>query len=113
MYRFASTIARPRATSSCSSTGSLWSRIRRALSRVGDSGRDVKTIAIETPHGQAKAHLHVPPDPAGALVLGHGAGGGIKAPDLAAATDVARSLGIAVALVEQPYRVAGRRSPAP
>ena len=29
------------------------------------------------------------------------------------ATDVARSEGVSVALVEQPYRVAGRRSPAP
>jgi predicted alpha/beta-hydrolase family hydrolase len=28
-------------------------------------------------------------------------------------TDVARSLGVSVALVEQPYRVAGRRAPAP
>jgi len=30
-----------------------------------------------------------------------------------AVTDVARSQGLTVALVEQPYRVAGRRSPAP
>ena len=71
------------------------------------------TVEIATPHGPANAHLHLADDPPGALVLGHGAGGGIKAPDLAAATEVARSLGIAVALVEQPYRVAGRRSPAP
>jgi len=73
----------------------------------------VTTVEIATPHGPANAHLHLADDPPGALVLGHGAGGGIKAPDLAAATAVARSLGIAVALVEQPYRVAGRRSPAP
>jgi len=73
----------------------------------------VTTVEIATPHGPANAHLHLADDPPGALVLGHGAGGGIKAPDLAAATEVARSLGIAVALVEQPYRVAGRRSPAP
>jgi uncharacterized protein len=46
-------------------------------------------------------------------VLGHGAGGGVHAPDLTAAADAARSLGFTVALVEQPYRVAGRRSPAP
>jgi predicted alpha/beta-hydrolase family hydrolase len=70
-------------------------------------------LEIPTPHGPAKAHLHVADDPPGALVLGHGAGGGIGAPDLAAATDVAESLGITVALVEQPYLVAGRRSPAP
>jgi uncharacterized protein len=46
-------------------------------------------------------------------VLGHGAGGGVDAPDLVAATKAAQSAGITVALVEQPYRVAGRRSPAP
>jgi hypothetical protein len=70
-------------------------------------------IEIATPHGPAKAHLHLADEPPGALVLGHGAGGGVNTPDLAAATEVARSLGITVALVEQPYRVAGRRSPAP
>ena len=37
----------------------------------------------------------------------------MTAPDLVAATDEARSEGLTVALVEQPYRVAGRRSPAP
>jgi uncharacterized protein len=46
-------------------------------------------------------------------VLGHGAGGGVNAPDLVAATEAANSAGLTVALVEQPYRVAGRRSPAP
>jgi uncharacterized protein len=48
-----------------------------------------------------------------ALVLGHGAGGGVEAPDLVAAKNAALSAAISVALVEQPYRVAGRRSPAP
>jgi hypothetical protein len=43
-------------------------------------------------------------------VLGHGAGGGIQAPDLQAAARAASRLGVSVALVEQPYRVAGRRS---
>jgi predicted alpha/beta-hydrolase family hydrolase len=46
-------------------------------------------------------------------MLGHGAGGGVDAPDLVAATKAANSAGFTVALVEQPYRVAGRRSPAP
>src|SRR5262249_16749425 len=45
-------------------------------------------------------------------VLGHGAGGGVEAPDLVAATETAGSVGFSVALVEQPYRVSGRRSPA-
>ena len=51
--------------------------------------------------------------PVSVLVLGHGAGGGVEAPDLVAAKDAAQSAGLSVALVEQPYRVAGRRSPAP
>jgi predicted alpha/beta-hydrolase family hydrolase len=46
-------------------------------------------------------------------VVGQGAGGGVSAPDLVAATSAANAAGITVALVEQPYRVAGRRSPAP
>jgi uncharacterized protein len=68
---------------------------------------------VDTPHGPANVHLHPAEKPAAALVLGHGAGGGVNAPDLAKATAAARSLGVSVALVEQPYRVAGRRSPAP
>jgi len=71
------------------------------------------TLELDTPHGPATAHLHAADAPAGALVLGHGAGGGFGAPDLVAATTVALSLGIFVAHVEQPYRVAGRRSAAP
>ena len=70
-------------------------------------------LEVETPHGQAIAHLHSVDDPSALLILGHGAGGGVAAPDLVAATEVARSEGVSVALVEQPYRVAGRRSPAP
>jgi hypothetical protein len=70
-------------------------------------------VEIETPHGPARAHLHPVESPRAALVLGHGAGGGVTAPDLAAATDAARAQGLSVVLVEQPYRVAGRRSPAP
>jgi uncharacterized protein len=70
-------------------------------------------LEIETPHGLARVHLHQVGAPTGALVLGHGAGGGVEAPDLVAATKAARSAGLSVALMEQPYRVAGRRSPAP
>src|SRR6188472_4109222 len=68
---------------------------------------------LDTPHGPARAHLHPAQSPRGALLLGHGAGGGVAAPDLAAATRAAVAAGVSVALVEQPYRVAGRRSPAP
>jgi predicted alpha/beta-hydrolase family hydrolase len=52
-------------------------------------------------------------NPVGALVLGHGAGGGVETSDLSAAARAARAVGFSVALVEQPYRVAGRRSQPP
>jgi predicted alpha/beta-hydrolase family hydrolase len=67
---------------------------------------------VETPHGPARVHLRQVDDPRAALVLGHGAGGGVSARDLVAVAEVARADGYTVALVEQPYRVAGRRSPA-
>lgn len=73
----------------------------------------METIVVETAHGPARVHLHDVDAPNGALVLGHGAGGGVAAPDLVAVRDVALDEGWLVALVEQPYRVAGRRSPAP
>ena len=70
----------------------------------------VTVLTIPSPHGPANVHLHRLEDPRGALVLGHGAGGGVEAPDLVAATDAAQAQDFSVALVEQPYRVAGRRS---
>jgi predicted alpha/beta-hydrolase family hydrolase len=72
----------------------------------------MKVVEIETSRGPARAHLHPVDLPRAALVLGHGAGGGVEAPDLVAATKAAGAEGVSVALVEQPYRVAGRRSPA-
>ena len=68
---------------------------------------------LETPHGTARVHLSPVENPRGALVLGHGAGGGVGSRDLVAAAGAAGAEGLTVALVEQPYRVAGRRSPAP
>jgi predicted alpha/beta-hydrolase family hydrolase len=73
----------------------------------------VKTLEVDTPFGTAKAYLDHRDEARTAVVLGHGAGGGVQAKDLAEVAQVAHSLGITVALVEQPYRVAGRRSPAP
>lgn len=71
------------------------------------------SLTIETPHGPARAELHSAPEGRAGLLLGHGAGGGVGAPDLVAATRAATAAGVHVALVEQPYRVAGRRAPAP
>jgi predicted alpha/beta-hydrolase family hydrolase len=70
-------------------------------------------IEIETPYGLARAELHCAAEGGAAVLLGHGAGGGVGAPDLVAATRAATAAGVHVALVEQPYRVAGRRAPAP
>ena len=69
-------------------------------------------VEVPTPHGPARITVHLAAGPA-ALLLGHGAGGGIGAPDLLAATRVALAAELTVVLVEQPYRVAGRRAPAP
>jgi predicted alpha/beta-hydrolase family hydrolase len=73
----------------------------------------VTTTEIDTPHGIARAELHRAPEGRAALLLGHGAGGGITAPDLVAAARGAHAASVHVALIEQPYRVAGRRAPAP
>jgi len=73
----------------------------------------MQVIEIETPHGPARAHVTKVRGARGGLILGHGAGGGVGARDLTAAAEAAAAEGFRVALVEQPYRVAGRRSPAP
>jgi len=73
-----------------------------------------RLIDVQTPTGLAQADLERPTSAAtGLLLLGHGAGGSIDAPDLRAMTAAAREAGIAVARVRQPYSVAGRRTPAP
>jgi predicted alpha/beta-hydrolase family hydrolase len=70
-------------------------------------------LELETPHGRARAHLMPVESPVGALVLGHGSGGGVESADLVGAARAGSAAGLSVALVEQPYRVAGRRSPPP
>jgi predicted alpha/beta-hydrolase family hydrolase len=70
-------------------------------------------LELETPHGPARAHPHLVDSASTVLVLGHGAGGGVGAPDLKTATETANEAGVSVYLVEQPYRVAGRKAPAP
>ena len=82
---------------------------RRGLA-VRGSIQGVDEVTIETDAGPARAYLHRADEPSGALILGHGAGGGVEAPDLVAATEAALEAGVSVALVEQPYRVAGKRS---
>jgi predicted alpha/beta-hydrolase family hydrolase len=71
----------------------------------------MRKFEVKTPSGKARVHLHPAPNQRAGLLLGHGAGGGIEAPDLVAVTETAVDEGVLVGLVEQPYRVAGRRSP--
>lgn len=67
---------------------------------------------IHTPVGMARAHLWRPPHPRGSLVLGHGAGGSSWSADLQALTTLTAQ-GWLVVLVEQPWRVAGRKVATP
>jgi predicted alpha/beta-hydrolase family hydrolase len=70
------------------------------------------TGVVPTPHGDAAVTLDVPAGPPRALlVLGHGAGGTVESPDLAAVAAAAVGAGYAVVRVTQPYRVAGRKAP--
>jgi predicted alpha/beta-hydrolase family hydrolase len=74
----------------------------------------VETVReVDTPHGPARVHSELAAEPRAALVLGHGAGGGVTARDLVAAAEAALERHVSAVLVEQPYRVAGRRSPPP
>jgi hypothetical protein len=68
---------------------------------------------IDTPSGPARAHVTKASSRPnlGLAVLGHGAGGGIEAPDLLAVTAALTGVGWSIARVEQPYRVKGRRAP--
>jgi predicted alpha/beta-hydrolase family hydrolase len=70
-------------------------------------------VDVPTPGGPARVTLDRSPASRGLVLLGHSAGGGIDAPDLRRVQAALVSAGVAVGLVEQPYRVAGRRAPAP
>ncbi len=72
---------------------------------------------IETDAGDARITWH-PAHPAKkarlVLAVSHGAGGGIEARDLRGLAAVLPAHGVTVALVEQPWRVAGKKvAPAP
>jgi uncharacterized protein len=69
----------------------------------------IDTQLVPTAHGDARLVRNRSRRPAATLLLGHGAGGGIDAPDLAAlAQDLPRQ-GVSVVRVEQPWRVAGKK----
>src|SRR5262245_676487 len=92
----------------------MWNRPFVSPHTSGNESRGAVVVReLDTPHGDARVQVHLVDRPRAGLVLGHGAGGGVAARDLVAATEAALALDLSVVLVEQPYRVAGRTSPAP
>jgi hypothetical protein len=66
-------------------------------------------VDVPTSLGPSRLVVDAADHPRAVLWLGHGAGGGIGAVDLAALARVLPERGITVARYEQPWRVAGRR----
>lgn len=65
-------------------------------------------IDVDTPQGPGRVHIFGTGGRA-TIVLGHGAGGGIGAPDLQLLALELPGDGFTVCLVEQPWRVAGKK----
>jgi len=75
--------------------------------------REEKTrrLEIATPAGRSLVDLDHASAARLLLVLGHGSGGAVDAPDLVAVRNRCVAAGISVARVTQPYRVAGKKAP--
>ncbi|WP_328626305.1 hydrolase [Streptomyces sp. NBC_00353] len=72
------------------------------------------TETVDTDAGTARITWLPAKKPRLVLAAGHGAGGGIEARDLQALATALPAHGVSVALVEQPWRVAGKKlAPAP
>ncbi|MFF3451412.1 alpha/beta family hydrolase [Streptomyces sp. NPDC002667] len=79
---------------------------------MSETGESIETV--ETDAGTARITWHRAAEPRLVLAVSHGAGGGIEARDLRALAQVLPAHGVSVALVEQPWRVAGKTvAPAP
>ncbi|GAB3950103.1 hypothetical protein GCM10029976_084250 [Kribbella albertanoniae] len=72
-------------------------------------GRVTDERIVGTPHGEARIVAHRARRPVATLALGHGAGGGIEAPDLAALAARLPKQDINVFLIEQPWKRAGKK----
>ncbi|MEY2246392.1 alpha/beta family hydrolase [Streptomyces sp. BF23-18] len=82
------------------------------MTRISDVSETVETV--ETEAGTARVTWHRAAKARLVLAASHGAGGGIEARDLRALAGVLPAHGVSVALVEQPWRVAGKKvAPAP
>lgn len=80
---------------------------------AGPPDRETVLVEVDTPEGPGRWHLDAAADPVVALVLGHGAGGGVTAMDLALLARELPPRGITVARFEQPWRLAGRKVAVP
>ena len=75
---------------------------------------EIVTELIDTDAGAARITWHRARKAQLVLAVSHGAGGGIEARDLRALAEALPEHGVSVALVEQPWRVAGKKlAPAP
>jgi hypothetical protein len=70
-----------------------------------------RMVEVETPLGPARVEVRRPPHACGTVVLTHGASGGVEGRDLLAVRAGLVEAGWAVALVQQAWGVAGRRTP--
>jgi predicted alpha/beta-hydrolase family hydrolase len=64
---------------------------------------------FDTPHGEARIVVRQAREPVATLLLSHGAGAGIDTRDLVALADDLPRNGVTVVLLEQPWKVAGRK----
>lgn len=65
---------------------------------------------VHSPHGDARVVVRRAKRPIATLVLTHGAGGGIDAPDLLRLARTLPQQDISVTLVEMPWRVEGKKA---
>lgn len=77
------------------------------------SARPTIAYEVDTPEGAGRWHLDLAEQPGALLVLGHGAGGGVAASDLALLARELPRRGVTVARFEQPWRLAGRKVAVP
>jgi uncharacterized protein len=71
-------------------------------------------VTVSTSVGPARWHVDAAPGRVRALLaLGHGAGGGVEARDLQLLAGWLPQVGVTVARLEQPWRLAGRRVAGP
>ena len=69
--------------------------------------------SVTTPYGEGRLHVRRATSPIATLLLSHGAGRGVDAPDLMALAGALPQQGVSVMLFEQPWHVAGRKVATP